>query len=360
MAVAVGPRPLPRVLLSSDLGANAVREAHRAGLTPVRRGAFVEPLDGASERAEAEHLAAAAVAAVGRRLTNGAVFTHESAALLHGLWLLHAPDLVHVTQQSRPRRQAAGLRRHTGAVQADVLTEVNGLRASNVERTLVDCAKSMHPRDALVVADSGMRLLLQPHRRRRDDVEQRAEELRLRLRAMVESGARHGRRQARAVIAHADPFSESPYESVIRWVAVSRGLPGPVLQARFRIRGNTYYVDLCWLFELTVDGRPFRLLLLVEYDGERKYGADGAAGAAATAHAAAQRVIAEKRREDDLRSMPDTVMVRFDRRDAYRDEQTFRRLCERLPAAYATGLRPVPELLGCAAPRARRRPAGAG
>src|SRR5690606_31636673 len=85
---------------------------------------------------------------------------------------------------------------------------------------------------------------------------------------------------------------------------------------------------------------------------------DGTAGAGATARAAAQRVIAEKRREDDLRSLPDTVMVRFDRRDAFRDEQTFRRLCERLPASFVAGLEPVPALLGIAAPRARRRERG--
>lgn len=355
MAVELGPKPLPRVFLSSDVGANAVREARRAGLVAVRRGAFVEPLEDASRWDEEEHRAAAAVAAVGRRLRNGAVFTHESAALLHGLWLLHSPEVVHVTQRSTPRRQSPGLRRHTGVVPQDVVTEVSGLRATSVERTVVDCAKSMHPRDALVVADSGMRLLLRPRQARREVIEQGAEELRGRLLAMVETGAIHGRRQARAVIAHADPFSESPYESVIRWVAVSRGLPRPVLQARFRVRGHTYYVDLCWLFELMADGRPFRLRLLGEYDGEQKYGDDGTAGAGATARAAAQRVIAEKRREDDLRSLPDTVMVRFDRRDAFRDEQTFRRLCERLPASFVAGLEPVPALLRIAAPRARRR-----
>lgn len=345
MAVSLGPEPLPRITLSRDFGANAVRDARRAGLVRVSHGAFVEPLAEASTWAEAEHLARARIAATAHRLTGSAVLSHESAALVHGLWLLRAPDQVHVTQEYRPRRQSVALTRHAGSLPAEDVTEVDGRAVTSVERTIVDCAKALHPRDALVVADSGMRLLLQPRRDRRDAVSGPAETLRAGLLALVEHGARHGRVQARAVLAHADPFSESPYETVIRWIAVSRGLPPPVLQRRFDLRGHTYYTDLCWRFDLDVAGARFLLQLLGEYDGEVKYAARTAV-TAATAKAISDVVVAEKRREDDLRSLPHTTMVRFDKKDASREEATFRRLCASLPTAYVSTLRPVPALLG--------------
>lgn len=348
MPVALGPRPLPRVVLSSDLGVNATREARKRGLVQVCRGAFVEPLADGPRWATAQHLAAAGVAAAARRLTVRAAFSHESAALVHGLWLLQAPEEVHVTQPYKPRRQTSALRRHTAELPAAEVTEVGGLRVTTIERTIVDCAKTMHPRDALVVADAGMRLLLQPRRDDGEEAVERIEVLRRRLLDMVERGARHGRPQARAVITHADPRSESPYETVIRWIAVGRGLPKPILQVRFAVRGRTYYTDLCWLFEFTVDGRTFRVRLLCEYDGEQKYAGEDLDLAVNTA---VERVLAEKRREDDLRSMPWTTMARFDRRDTRREEETFRRLCAFLPPSYTARLRPVPGLLG----RRRRR-----
>lgn len=351
MALRLGPRPLPQVVLSRDLGANAVREAHAAGLVRVSHGAFVEPLADANRWETDAHLAEARVRAAAHRLTGTAVFSHESAALVHGLWLLQAPQTVHVVQSRTPRRQTPGLRRHTGALPEDDVVEVHGLPVTSIERTIADCAKSMDPRAALVVADSGMRLVLQPRRDRRHAAAERTDTLREQLLEAVEEGPRRGRRQARAVVCHADPFAESPYETVIRWVALSRGLPPPVLQARFDVRGKTYYTDLCWYFELMTDGKVFRLRLVAEYDGELKYLGDNTPGHAA--QAAVENVMTEKQREDDLRSLPDTLVVRFNRTDAGRTEATFRRLCATLPASYVAGLRLVPELAGLAAPRCR-------
>lgn len=349
MALLLGPRPLPQVVLSRDLGVNAVREAHAGGLVRVSHGAFVEPLADVSGWEADAHLAQARVRAAAHRLTGTAVFSHESAALIHGLWLLRVPEMVHVVQNRTPRRQTPGLRRHTGALTQDDVVEVHGLHVTSVERTIADCAKSMDPRAALVVTDSAMRLVLQPRRDRRQSAIERTRTLRDQLFEAVETGPRRGRRQARAVVAHADPFAESPYETVIRWVALSRGLPPPVLQARFDVRGRTYYTDLCWEFELMIDGSIFRLRLIGEYDGELKY----LGTAEDVAHGAVQTVIEEKQREDDLRSMPDTLVARFDRRDVNQTDATFRRLCAALPASYVAGLRIVPDLVGLTAPRRR-------
>lgn len=353
MAVTLGPRPLPQVVLSRDLGANAAREAVARGLLRPCHGAFVEPLTDANSWEEADHLARAAVVATSHRLTNGAVFSHETAALIHGLWLLRSPTTTHVIQRSKPRRQAKGLRRHTGNVPVEDIVEVNGMRTTSIERTAVDCAKTMHPREALVVVDSALRLLVQPHRDQRRATDERTAVVRQRLLALVERGAWHGRRQARAVIAHADPYAESPYESVLRWIAVSRGLPRPVLQQRFDIRGRSYYTDTCWFIEIEVDGAAVRICLIGEYDGDQKYLVETVTGAT-SADAAARAVIAEKRREDDLRSLPATEVQRFGRHDTADPDAAFRRLCAALPASYVATLRPVPELLGLVQPRRRR------
>jgi len=352
MSLALGPQPLPRVLLSRDFGVNAVREATASGLVRVSHGAFVEPLSDAGGWESDAHLARARVRAASHRLTGEAVFSHESAALVHGLWLLRPPDEVHVVQRRRPRRQTPGLRRHTGELSAQDVVEVCGLRVTSVERTLADCAKSMRPRDALVVVDSGMRLLVQPRRDQREAAVEPTESLRRRLLEKVEQGPPRGRRQARAVVAHAEPYAESPYESLVRWIAVSHGLPRPVLQARFDVRGNRYYVDLCWYVELCVDGRAVRLTLIVEYDGEGKY--LGTAEDVDPAQAA-RAVLAEKRREDDLRSLPNTHVIRFDRSDTSRPEGAFLRICAPLPPSYVAGLRCVPELTGLTAPRRHPR-----
>lgn len=350
MAVQLGPQPLPQVVLSRDIGVNAAREALSRGLVRVCHGAYVAPLTEPSSWEEAAHLARAAVVATSHRVSNGAVFSHGTAALIHGLWLLRTPAKTHITQRSKPRRQAKALRRHTGELPEGDVVEVNGVRVTSIERTIVDCAKSMRPRDALVVADSGMRLLVAPRRDQRGATAERTEALRVRLLAMVEQGARHGRRQARAVIAHADPCSESPYETVVRWIAISRGLPRPVLQMRFEVRGCVYYTDMYWYFELEIDGAVLRLHLIGEYDGELKYLVD-ADDAGSAGHAAARAVIAEKHREDDLRGLPWTVVQRFDRQDAAQPEATFQRLCAALPPSYVATLRPVPELIGLMQPR---------
>ncbi len=353
MSVHVGPRPLPEIVLSRDLGRNAVRDAPERGLVKVLHGAFTASVPGADTHEEAEHLARARVRAVSHRLTTDAVLSHESAALVHGLWLLHTPTAVHVIQRHKPRAQTAELRRHTCQLPPEDVVEVHGLRVTSVERTVADLAKSLHPKAALALADSGLRLLVDPRRERPGATAERTDLVRDRVLGKVEEAARHGLRQARAVVAHADPLSESPYESVLRWVALSRGLPRPQLQRRFDVRGHTYYADLCWRFEITVHGAVVRVVLIAEYDGERKYLGGLKAGTSADPDEAARAVLREKQREDDLRSVADTTVQRFDRRDVGDAQAAFRRLCGPLPASYVATLREVPELMGLMRPRRR-------
>ncbi|MBD8062611.1 hypothetical protein [Oceanitalea stevensii] len=347
MAVMISPKEPPPVLLSRELGKNAVRHAVSTGLVQVARGVFVDPLDKDEPPwHQTEHLALARVAGVARRTVARPVFSHRTAALLHGLWLVDDDTLVHTSQKRLPSRSVAGRVRHVRDLPADDVTEVSGLRVTTIERTIVDCAKSMHPRHALVIADSGMRALVAPRRDTPSSNAKRTATLRARLLAMVEQGDRRHLRRARAVVTWADPLAESPYETILRWVGVSRGLPRPVLQPRYEVEGHVYYPDVRWRLPVTEHGALTETItLLGEYDGEVKFLPDDPDGADARRRLSA-RVMAERRRQNRLASLPGTTVERFDRTDLSDEDAVFRRLCRPFPPGWVATLSPVPELLG--------------
>lgn len=347
MAVSITPKELPTVLLSRELGKNATRQAASAGLVQVAHGVFVDPLDDDEPPwHKEEHLALARVAGVVRRTTARPVFSHRTAALLHGLWLVDDDTRVHTSQRRQPSRTVPGRVRHVRNLAPGDITEVNGLRTTTIERTIVDCAKTMHPKHALVVADSGMRALISPRRNSPRRTAKEAADLRARLFAMVEEGDRRNLRRARAVVTWADPLSESPYETVLRWIAASRGLPRPTLQPRYEIDGYVYYPDMRWRLPVTEHGVLTETITqLGEYDGETKYVPDDPDGTTARRQLS-QRVMAERRRQNRLTSLPRTSLERFDRSDLSDEEAVFRRLCRPFPAGWLATLRPVPELRG--------------
>lgn len=348
MGLLIRPRTLPPARLTSELGRRAARAALASGaFTTIRRGALVPTIEGSATWERTEAAALAAIAAVATKLTNGAAVSHASAALLHGLWVTALPDLPEVTQRTKQNSHGARtLKRYScPKLPEDAVTEVDGVRVTTIERTIADCARLMHPRDALAVADSGMRALVRPDRARRDRDVGRIAELRGRLLDLVEHGPPRGRRQARAVIAAADPYAESPRETVLRWIAVSRGLPAPSTQVEVRTREGTFYVDLGWRWVVPrADGTVDVVVLLVEYDGDLKYlPGEGIVRDAAEASAA---IVAEKRREDLIREDPAVRMLRFSRPELRDPDAVFRRLLAAVPAGARAALEPIPDLLG--------------
>ncbi|WP_413452739.1 hypothetical protein AA0Y32_09200 [Georgenia phoenicis] len=293
------------------------------------------------------------IASAGSKLRNDAAFSHASAALLHGLWVLTVPNRPEVSQSTRPNMHAkSSLWRHHARLPPDDVTTLGDLRVTTLERTIADCARTMRPRDALAVADSGMRAILHADRRTKEADAARVAELRRQLRRMVDTGPPRGRRQARAVIAAADPYAESPMETVLRWVAVSRGLPTPEVQMPVITREETFYVDLGWRWVLRrADGSTVVVVVLLEYDGELKYvPGDGLVDSVEEAVAA---VLAEKRREDLIRENPDNVLRRFSKADVFDPNRTFARILSVVPREVRAKLNPVPELLDGTALRPR-------
>ncbi len=260
-----------------------LRRMLRAGeLSVLRPGAYVA--GPAPDEPSGRHLlrvhAAVAVLSV------GAVVSHVSAAVVHGLPVWGLPlDVVHVT---RARRRSGGRRGsrvhvHSAPLDPDEIVVVDGIAVTSVARTLVDLARLAPFEQTVVTADSAL------HRHLVD---------RPTLDAALERRPRWpGLPAARRALAFADPRSVNPGESRSRVAIARAGLPIPVLQWVVRTAAGLFVgeVDFGWPGLRTVG----------EFDGRVKYGRDLRPG-----QDPAEVLYAEKLREEALRG-EDLGMVRW-------------------------------------------------
>lgn len=299
----------------------------------LRRGVYADlPACDDSWRERHEVSLARCVAAL-RTVPSARGLSHESAALVHGLWLPHPEPDVSLVVTSNPRRSAlvlpvvgtgrAGVllrRRRVRVPQARFVT-VNGLPVTDILRTAVDCAFDMPARDSIMVLDSALRCLCRPDRRRRAEAEARFAELHGQLVDEVAAqGVRAGARRARAVAAMASPFAESPGESRARWIAAATGLPAAVLQEPVATAAGVFFPDLAW---------P-RWRVAVEFDGRLKYTEES-------------DLWAEKRRQDAL-TAAGWRLVRVVWEDLGSPAALGSRLLAAFPDDVARSSQPVPEL----------------
>ncbi|MFC8923948.1 hypothetical protein [Cellulosimicrobium sp. NPDC057127] len=264
---------LPSVTRFSPERRAEIAAALRSGaLVRARQGVYVRPPHGASSPAKRRRDAVVTSAvALAERLTTDYWFSHSTAAVLHGLWTWRLADEVHVTQLGNPsvrRRTDPRVRRHWTALAHDDRDELSGLPVTSLERTIVDCARSLPPVAGIVVADSGLRAGA--------DLE------RIGVVLQAAAGGR-GVRRARQVLAEADGRSESPGESVVRWIAIEAGLPRPEPNLTVPTWRGAYRLDLAWTAHRVA----------VEFDGAVKY-SGGEYGDPQ------RRLLAEKARHDAL------------------------------------------------------------
>jgi hypothetical protein len=215
------------------------------------------------------------VAATVPQLAAGAVISHASAALLHGLptWP-ECLERVHVTRD----RNYGGKRRsvvtvHCAPFVAEDIVELNGVRLTSLARTVIDLARSRPFDQAVSSGDRAMAIGLS--RTRLDE-------------ALVRMKRWPYVRQARRVVAFLDGRSESAGESLSRVRIADDGLPAPELQRQI-IDANgrpVGRVDFCWETHRTIG----------EFDGRIKYGRLLKPG-----ESSENAVFAEKLREDALR-----------------------------------------------------------
>ena len=200
------------------------------------------------------------------------VVSHESAGLIHGLWLPGLPDsILHLTIAGQADRVDQGIRVHGSALAESLVEIAQGVRVTSPARTAIDLARGRSFDDALVAIDGAARLLAtrsgEMTRSDLRDVPVRngaQERARLELQeAFASVWTWPGTVVVRAAIAHMCVGSESPFESRSRaWMLLGR-LPHP--EVGYRVvgaSGKVYWSDFAW---------PDRRLL-GEADGTGKYG----------------------------------------------------------------------------------------
>jgi hypothetical protein len=301
------------ILVAREHDRSALRTEHRAGtLRRVRRGAYVHAdVDG---RRDGVEVVRDRILAVHRQLRAPHVFSHDSAALLWGLALWREPDRVHVTQEYNAGPAAArDIARHRGRVEHVV--ELDGVPATDLARTVVDCLTTLPPLAGLVLADSALRRNLLPtavlellERRRKPN----------------------GRARARMLLGLADRGAESPWESWLRYSALRLGLPRPRTQVLVPTRLGPFRVDVGW----PEHG------VLAEFDGRVKY----TAGVLGRRYDAESALFDEKRREDAITEATGLRLLRFTARDAARPAEVAERLLRRFPPEVRHAARVDPRL----------------
>ncbi|MGD9988469.1 hypothetical protein [Pseudonocardia sp.] len=255
-----------------------LRRRRRDGrLHRVARGSYAAGDDPRVVDAAARHRLR--VRAALRRAAPGAVASHASAALLHGLPTWGLPtSLVHLTRDRPGGGRRERLRHvHAAPLRPDEVTEVDGVAVTTVARTVVDLARTLAFEAAVVAADAALGAGL-------------VSTASLAV-AVGRAGGRRGGPAASRVVAFADGRSASVGESRSRVALHEAGLPAPRLQWEVRDSGRLLgRTDFGWPGQRVVG----------EFDGRVKYGRRGVP--AISGEAPADVVWAEKRREDALRA----------------------------------------------------------
>lgn len=312
---------VPRVALTLEQDRNALATAARRGdVVRVRRGAYCAPgdlrADGAARHLlEERNRALARVGALHTQLRAEHVFGHASAALLLGCRVWSTPRETHVYQHYRASGHACDdVRRHSWTLAPDDVADAAGLPVTTLERTVVDCARTLHPLEGLVIADSALAL----------GAERGA------LLDVLAAGAGHrGVRRAGLVIELADAGAQSAWETWTRYELLRVGLPRPTTQMPVETDRGRFHTDLGY--------EPWALG--IEFDGQVKYRPDGVR----PGHDPAQEYLREKARAEAIRRAGVTIehVTAADKRDV---RAMIARLTRHLPPEVVRAARPNPLL----------------
>jgi hypothetical protein len=232
---------LTRTLVAQGFDDRDLRRMRRDGtLLPVRRGAYVRERRAEAERTRA-HEHRELIFATAPQLHDGAVLSHTSAGVLHGLPIWPAAlDRVHVTRN----RNSGGKRRsivhvHTAPLPDDHVTSIDGVPVTSLVRTVLDLCRTLPIEQAVAAGDHALAYGL----------------VREVLEDQLANMARWpGIRQARRAVELVDPRSESAGESASRVRLHQDGLPAPELQQDIFDGEGKFVarVDFSWKEQATV------------------------------------------------------------------------------------------------------------
>jgi hypothetical protein len=231
----VRPRDLMRLGLDHNGRRAVLRRLHR-----VARGVYAVKRPQSPEQVHRLRTFAALMGAP------STAASHVSAAVVHGLPLFR-PDLhvVHLVTAGSSRGARSGVHLHP----LDAATvRVNGIPATGVARTIIDCARTQSRETAVVMADFAL------HTRMLTVDELQG--------ALVEAGQAWGISRARTVVSLADGRAESVGETRARLICHDAGI---AVTPQVEVRDDTGLVIA--RVDLGVDG----LALGIEFDGAGKY-----------------------------------------------------------------------------------------
>lgn len=267
-------------------------------LIRVRRDRYVEAAAHDDLWGEGRHLVAV-VAAHLNADPPGPVFWGPSAAVLLGLPLYRlSPNKVHtVILGARHGRTRAGVLQHGVGLDGADIVDIDGIRCTSLERTVLDLACTTSPETALSAADAALRRVA-VERHRQDPDRATDWHRRMSLRATVRT---RGIRRARGILDFADGRAQLPGESVSRLQLHRIGFTSVELQPHVvGSEGDEYWIDF---------GFP-RNRVFGEFDGRGKYVDPEVRRTRSTE----DTVLAEKRREDDVRGVTGWRFARWEDR----------------------------------------------
>lgn len=241
----------------------SLQSTARDRLERVRPGAYVRADEWRAADARERHLVK--VRAAGRAITDRAVFSHESAAAVHGIPVITGwPDQVHASFDG-----TNGMSTRSGVIwsrarwDAGDVVDLGRLRVTSPRRTAIDLARTGPFAQGVTALDHVLASGVEP------------EEL---SSWMVDQPRARGIARLRRAAGIARGMSESPLESLSLARFAELGTPAPVQQHELTIGPNRYRLDFFWP-EHGVVG---------EADGRLKY-------------QSRDELWREKRREDDIR-----------------------------------------------------------
>jgi hypothetical protein len=199
------------------------------------------------------------------------VASHESAALVRDLPLYGLPPYAIATRAWGAWRGGADGRVRIAPLPPHHVGEVDGLAATSLPRTVVDLARSVSMRGAVVVGDAALR---------------RGVDRIALLQTLNEVATWADLGRARQVMDFLDSRSESALESLSRVIFHEYGVPPPEPQYEIDLGSRCYRVDFYWKDFNTIG----------EADGRVKY-----TGELDATRSPEQVVWEEKLREDALR-----------------------------------------------------------
>ena len=241
-----------RQLLNAGLETRTIAAGVRLGVIHrLRRGVYI-PMhrwQGSKPWEQDKLVLAGHIAASDGRL----VYSHFSAARLHRLDVWNSSRLIHAGAPYRPSHSnaAAEVVLHALDLGPDEVVQrmipgVGLARFTNLQRTVLECAKTAPFAQAVVIGDSALHAGLDPL-----ELDVALDRLR---------GSR-GIGRARKAIRAMNGLSESVGETRTRLIVAELSIDQPELQVKLYPGGKEYRADFVW--------RGIKLIL--EFDGNTKY-----------------------------------------------------------------------------------------